>query len=190
MEKWREEIVHGLRYLEENRGIKLDELQDNDLFISIVSQATTIAIRTHQKEKLEALKSAIVNSVTSSKMEEDFQLTFIRFIDELSPSHLNLLKFFINNEEEIKFLKSYPAIYQLISRNNTSISKNQFKLLIGDLNIRGLIHISIDIEDFEEIYQASSILWDETNDELPRLIVTDIAKKFIHFISDYKGLGD
>jgi hypothetical protein len=186
LEKWQQEISQALLYLEENQGVKLEELQSNEQFITIVAQATTIAIRTHQKEKLVALKNVIVNSASSPKTEEDLQLIFIRFVDELTPSHLYLLRFFINNEDKIKFLKSYPSIYQLVSENiSDTPSKDRFKMLIGDLSVRGLIHVSQDIDDFEEIYQASSILLEETNDDLPRLIITDIAKEFIDFISNH-----
>ncbi len=186
-EKWMEDVAEVLRMLEQNQGVKLNDLQDNELFITIVAQATTIAIRTHQKEKLIALKNVILNSASSPKTEEDLQLTFIRFVDELTPSHLYLLRSFINNEAEIKLLKSYPSIYQLASTNTPNFpSRDQFKMLLGDLSVRGLVHVSQDIDDFEDIYQASSLLLEETNDDLPRLIVTDIAKMFIVFISGHK----
>jgi hypothetical protein len=56
-------------------------------------------------------------------------------------------------------------------------------MILGDLNTRGLIWISQDINDFEDIYQASTLLLEETNDDLPRIIITDVAKKFLKFIS-------
>ena len=184
LEKWREEVARALRYLEDNNMIKLKDLQVNDVFITIVSQATTIAIRTHQKEKLAALKSAILCSATSSKIKDDLQLIFIRFVDELMPSHLHLLKFFIANEQKIKPLTSYPSIYQFFSENTLDTpSKYHFKMLIGDLSVRGLIHVSPDIDDFEEIYQASAILDTSTNDDLPRVLITDIGRDFINYIS-------
>jgi hypothetical protein len=185
--KWREEISQALLYLLENQGVKLDDLQGNEQFVTIVAQATSIAIRNHQKEKLEALKNVIVNSVTSPEIEEDLQLTFIRFVDELTPSHLYLLRLFINNKVEIECLKSYLSIYQLVSAKASNIpSKDQFKMLVSDLNVRGLIYVSRDIGDFEDIYQASSLLLESTNDNLPRIIITDIAKMFMAFISDNK----
>ncbi len=115
LEKWREEVAQALIDLQENKGVKLDELRDNDLFISIISQATTIALRSHQKEKLEALKSAITSSIISSSIEDDVQLSFIRFIDELTPSHVNLLRFLIDNEEKIKaFTRGFRVILFII----------------------------------------------------------------------------
>jgi hypothetical protein len=43
----------------------VENLPNNELFITAVLQATSIAVRNHQKEKLEALKNAVVNSVLS-----------------------------------------------------------------------------------------------------------------------------
>jgi hypothetical protein len=185
LEKWQEDIAQALRDLEKNPGINLETLQNNERFITIIVQTTQIAVRNHQREKLHALRNAIVNSAINPNLEEDLQLTFIRFIEELTPLHLSLLMFLVSHEDSLKSLTSYPSIYQLVSSNITdSLSKDQFKMLMGDLNARGLIWISQDIDDFEDIYQASAILDMSTKDDLPRIIVTNIAKEFIGFISD------
>lgn len=183
-EKWQKDIAQALSDIEKNQGIKLETLQNNELFITIVAQATAIAIRNHQIEKLDALRNAIVNSAINPNQEDNLQLIFIRFIEELTPLHLSLLTFFVSHEDDLKSLTSYPSIYQLVSSSATgSLPKDQFKMLIGDLNVRGLIWISQDIDDFEDIYQASAILDESTKDDLPRIIVTNVAKDFLEFIS-------
>ncbi len=184
--KWMEDVAQALRNLEENQGIKLEALQNNEQFITILTQATSIAIKNHQEEKLLSLKNAITNSIINPNFD-DISLTFIRFIDELTPSHLYLLKVFINNEEKLRKLKSYLSIYELVSVSlSNPLSRDQFKMLIGDLSVRGLIQVSQDTEDFEGMYQADALLAESTNDDLPRLLVTDIAKTFIAFISEHK----
>ena len=133
--------------LEKEQEINLEALQENEQFISVVAQASAIALRNHQKEKLNALRNAIANSAIASNLNDDLELTFIRFIEELTPSHLHLLKFFAFHEEEVSSLKSYPAIYQLLSETvEEFLSRDQFKLFVGDLASRGLIWISPDIE--------------------------------------------
>lgn len=187
LEKWQEDIAVALRYLEDNQGIKLETLQNSEQFITIIAQATSVAVRNHQREKLDALINSIMNSALNPSMDDDLQLMFIRFIEELTPSHLYLLRFFVSHEDDLKPLTSYPSIYELISDAATYLfSKDQFKMLVGDLNTRGLIWISQDIDDFENIYHANSLLLESTRTDLPRLIVTDIAKAFIAFISEYK----
>lgn len=181
--EWMENIATALRTLEENKGIKIEELRTNDLFITVVTQASRIAIGNHQKEKLEALKNIVINSA-SSKENEDIQIVFIRFIDELTPSHIFLLKFFIDEEARLEKIKSYAEIYELLGSKKTNIaSQDEIRMFIGDLSARGLIRISQDIDEDKDIYQASSLLLEDTNDNLPRIIISDVAKRFIRFIS-------
>ncbi len=182
-EKWMEDVAEALRALEQNRGIKIEALQNNDLFITVVTQATRVAIGNHQREKLEALKNVIVNSASSHE-NEDIQIIFIRFIDELTPSHLFLLKFFIDEEERLGKIKSYAEVFDMVVSGKINIaSKDDLRMLIGDLSTRGLLRVSRDIEDDEDIYQAGSLLLEITNDNLPRIIISDVAQKFIRFIS-------
>jgi hypothetical protein len=57
-------------------------------------------------------------------------------------------------------------------------------MFVSDLNNRGLVRISQDIGDFDDIYEASSMLREETNDSLPRILITNVAKDFIRYISE------
>jgi len=147
-------------------------------------QATTIAMRSHQTEKLTALHNAIVNSAIPSSSKKDLQLVFVRFIDELTPLHVKLLSFLAQDETVLRQLKSYAQLYEAFDNKHPhALSHDEFRMTCGDLEVRGLARISQDIEDFEDIYQASALLLEETRDDLPRIIVTDIAKEFLWFIA-------
>lgn len=184
LDAWREDVAEALRKLESGKGIDLTKLQSDEHFISIVMQATTIAMRNHQEEKLRALKNAIINSAIPSEAKEDLYLIFVRFIDELTPIHVKLLSFLVQEEVVLQDLKSYPQLYDAFDKKNPhALSHDEFKMICGDLEVRGLVRISQDIDDFEDIYQASSLLLVETRDDLPRIIVTDVAKEFLWFIA-------
>jgi len=184
LDAWREDVAEALRQLESGKGIDLTELQSDEHFISILMQATTIAMRNHQAEKLKALKNAIINSAISSRPKEDLHLIFVRFIDELTPTHIKLLSFLAQEKMALKDLKSYPQLYSAFDKKHPhTLSHDEFKMICGDLEVRGLIRISQDIDDFEDIYQASSLLLEETRDDLPRIIVTDVAVEFLWFIA-------
>lgn len=182
-EKWMEDIAEALRSLEQNRGINIETLQNNDLFITVVIQATRVATGNHQKQKLEALKNAIINSA-SSRENEDVQIVFIRFIDELTPSHVFLLNFLIDEEKGLEKIRSYADVYELLeSKKSAIISKDEIRMFIGDLSARGLIRISQDIEEDKDIYQVDALSLESTNEDLPRIIIPFVAKRFIRFIS-------
>jgi hypothetical protein len=54
--------------------------------------ASQVAIRNHQKEKLEALRNAVLNAALSNAPDEDLQLMFLIFVDSLTPLHIKALK--------------------------------------------------------------------------------------------------
>jgi len=58
--EWMSQIGEALRDLEA-KGLKLEDLQNNDQFVSAVMYASQLALRTHQSEKLAALRNAILN---------------------------------------------------------------------------------------------------------------------------------
>jgi hypothetical protein len=59
---WQEQVGEGLRALERDLGVVIEHLGSNDAFIDVALQATQAALRTSQREKLEALRDAVMNS--------------------------------------------------------------------------------------------------------------------------------
>ena len=104
-------------------------LSNNESFLTFVLKATSIALRNHQKEKLEALRNAIINSVLPSSANDDMKLIFINLVDQLEVPHLRLLRMlyepgrytseenvFLNDLENNKDLYYYCS-KQLVSHN-------------------------------------------------------------------------
>jgi len=102
-DEWMESIAEGLKKLQEKvEGFKIENLSQNEQFITTVTQASQAAIRNHQKEKLEALRNAVLNAALPSAPEEDLQMIFLNFVDTLTTWHMRILKFFDNPEIYIK----------------------------------------------------------------------------------------
>ncbi len=93
--KWFIDFDKRLQLLEETvEGFSSKRLAENEIFISMFFYATNVAIRTHQEEKLEALRNAVTNSILHPEIDESLQLMFLNFIDEYTSWHLTLLQFF------------------------------------------------------------------------------------------------
>jgi len=75
-ERWMDEVGKALQDLEENKGVKLEELQSNDVFIDTLLQASQIAIRNSQQEKRRALRNAILNAALPNPPEQSLQQIF------------------------------------------------------------------------------------------------------------------
>jgi hypothetical protein len=99
-DNWIEEIGTGLQSLQDQfEDFKLESLQQNEKFITTLLHASASAIRNHNQEKLEALRNAVLNAALPNSPDEDLQLMFINYIDELTGWHLRLLKFLENPVE-------------------------------------------------------------------------------------------
>lgn len=91
--EWMEMVGEALEELEKG-SIGIDELQGNEEFISAVMHASQIALRTHQSEKLDALKNAVINVATREAPDETLQHMFINLVDTFTPWHVRILKLF------------------------------------------------------------------------------------------------
>lgn len=86
-EAWANSVSSRLEAIEN----LMDALKDDGIFTSTLVEATLAAMKTHQQEKLDLLANAVANSATTS-LEEDLALTFVRYVSELTPSHIEVLK--------------------------------------------------------------------------------------------------
>lgn len=89
---WLEELAAVITDIQNRLAdITPAKLAANEMFITAALQASQIAIRNHKKEKIDALKNALFNSVQPNAPSEDMQLIFLKLIDDLTPWHLRLL---------------------------------------------------------------------------------------------------
>ena len=148
IEKRRTEWIEAIAKLITELSDRLDgfdpsNLSENESFISTVLNATTIAIKTHQKEKLEALKNAVQNSALPSAPEDNLRCIYFRLIDSLTPYHIRLLRFFAFANESTTHKKTslqiWEWVYEAIPElpNNIDLAKK----LIEDLRNEFLLEI-------------------------------------------------
>ena len=65
----------------------------NPDFAAFVTDATHVAARTRNAEKMEALRNAVLNVAVGTTIDEDLQEIFLRAVENLTPSHLRMLRF-------------------------------------------------------------------------------------------------
>jgi hypothetical protein len=91
---WLQQLADGFQELKDRLdAAEFEALRHNELFVTVVFNATQAATRTHQPEKLEALRAAVMNSALPMAPDEHTQLMFIRFVDELTAMHLRVLSY-------------------------------------------------------------------------------------------------
>lgn len=94
LEVWRARIGSAIRLLEDRLNVLPEDLAKNEEFISSVVQASRIAITTHDKEKLESLRNAVLNSALSPEDDSGVREVFLNIIDRMTPWHIRILKLY------------------------------------------------------------------------------------------------
>ncbi len=184
---WMEVVAESLRHLENQTRISVDDFTKNESFVSVVLQATIVAIRNHHEEKRRALANCILNAGIQTNLNDDLKLAFVRFVDELSPTHILLLRAIRDHQIEIVTYKSYEGLYHfLLNEITISPTPDVFKMMCLELQARGLIRISSDMEDFPGIYGTVHLLANAPGNEaekLPSVVISEVGSLFLNFIS-------
>ena len=91
-DEWIRSIDERLVVLESRIPGLIESLPSKDEFVTAALHATQVAMRSHQKEKLEALRNAVVNVAAGSAPDSDRQLIFLGWVDAFTPTHLAFLE--------------------------------------------------------------------------------------------------
>lgn len=90
-DEWAKQITDTVNELIKSKIVTIEDLKENASFIDAVIEATIQATRTSSESKRRALASA-VSSVARRDIEPDRQHIFLRLIEELTESHIRLLR--------------------------------------------------------------------------------------------------
>ncbi len=90
-QQFMQDVVDRLAELEANGKIRIEDLKDNEEFVSAATTAAYIALRNHRKEKLEALRNAVLNVAVGNAPDDTRQHMFLRMVDEFTPWHVRVM---------------------------------------------------------------------------------------------------
>ncbi len=146
--KWMQDVGETLKELQD-KGVDLEELSKNEAFVSTVLHASQAALRTHYKEKLDALKNAVINVAVGNAPNEDIQMMFINLVDTLTPWHIKILRFFqdpvgLGREKNVTPERMYMGAPSHILEQYYPDLRGQrdwYDLVVRDLHARGLLTI-------------------------------------------------
>jgi hypothetical protein len=179
--EWLIEIYKRLLLLEKtSEKFKPENLAKNEKFFSVFLQATQIAMRTHQKEKLDALRNAVTNSILQPDIDESLQLMFLNLIDRYSPWHLKLLHFFSELRQNSGNYEVKNSEISLLSYTHDAIDRT-FPELIGNQDFYEQIVkelVSHGLLDITTSYGKKM-----TDQKIVAFEITEMGKKFLEFIA-------
>jgi len=170
-EKWFKEWADDFDRLEERvASFTVEDIVQDEAFISAMIQATRVAMSTHQEEKRRALRHALLNIALSPTFDEEKQIVFLTLIEVLTVTHLVLLRLFSNR-------RAFPHEPRVRLMEQASMTNP----MILDLTNRGLL-----------IDPRASVA--KTRDTEGSLLVlewlpTRLGKEFLAFITAPEALG-
>ncbi|MBN1517714.1 hypothetical protein JXA32_14215 [Candidatus Sumerlaeota bacterium] len=170
--EWMQNVGDMLKKLEEEKKVDLDELRQNEEFIDLLMNASQAAIRTSNQKKREALRNAIENAALNQTPDEALQQMFIRWIDELTEWHLQLLNLLHDPQSPHEIHRQVGcALSAIVGMKCPDLKdrKSFYDQLARDLYQRGLS----DTDDMDAQMTGSRVLASHT---------TDMGKQFLRFI--------
>jgi hypothetical protein len=146
-DEWRETVGGAIVELQQ-KGIDYGTLSANDAFVDAVQQASAIAAKTSQKEKLDALRNAIINSALPDPPEHALQQLYLSLVDQFTVWHLAVLVFLAEpagwakrNAEKLRSFPSGTSIASMLENVFPKIAERHGLLVAiwNDLQTRGLV---------------------------------------------------
>ena len=183
-DEWVVAIAEGLVQLQEKvEGLTLEGLSEDEGFVTVVLQATHVALRNHQEEKLEALRNAVLNSALPGAPEDDMQIIFLGLVDTLTPWHLRILKLFDDPLEwSVKNQRRFPENWAL--GNARQILELAYPELRGQDDLRIKILKDLSTYGLADIPSGTATFRGMLE---PR--TSNFGKQFLQFITTPHQLG-
>jgi hypothetical protein len=155
----------------------LEQLSQDESFMTTFVTASQAAMRTHQEEKREALRNAVLNAALRTEPDEDMQVVFLGLVDRFTSWHLRILSLLndpVASANQVNFKPSgtLGSMQTLITGVYPDIKEHKefYELIYSELMASGLIvsgPISISI-NAEAMFQRRS---------------TTMGARFLKFIS-------
>jgi len=168
MRQFLEDLNKDMAILQEKgKGPSPEELAENEAFVSTFLHVVQAATRSHQKEKINALRNAVLNSALPSAPDADMQLIFINLLDSMTASHIKLLLFladarnhFKGQIEDREGLRGTP-LYPYIEKAFPEMDRSFYILIINQLKERGLTDVNVDMRA-EKLFKnhTTKLGWD------------------------------
>lgn len=170
LNEWREILEERLSTVETS----LEDIGNNELFVSCIMKATDAALKTAQTEKRLYLANAILNSVHIN-LDENIAMIFLDMLEKYSVLHIKILHFFknplaFNNVNSSKYIMGSPIeplceAFPELCKKDSIINK-----IVKDLYADGLMNT----ENLNGIMTPSGMVASRT---------TQLGSDFIDFIT-------
>jgi hypothetical protein len=175
---WMTEVGTKLKELEENSKIDLSTLADNEQFIDTVLVATTLALKTSEKEKIKAFQNAILNTALGVSSDKTKGQIFLNLLDTFTVWHIKILHFIDNPTKWFENAGQNPPNSMMGSLS--SVLTNAFPPLSGQQELLDVIWRDLHDNGF---HNTSGLMTTMSGNGLLANRTTQLGQEFLKFIS-------
>jgi hypothetical protein len=181
LDDWMQVTEMHVRHLRKRDKTLFERLSKSDEFTCLFLAATQAAVRTARREKMDMLAAAVEQSASGTEIPYDIQMMFVRFVDELTPSHFTLLTFLADHTAALADVDSYTKLHSLVYGDAPNLpTEMEFKLLCNDLASRVLARFSAGLEDFGGLSGDDVVVSGERGGVY--VVVTHLGHSILEFI--------
>ncbi len=114
-DEWRIAVGQALDELLNREQLTVSALIADESFTTVLLQASAIAVRNHEREKLEALRNAVLNSAQPLPIDISKREMFLQLVDQFTVWHLRILQLFAAPKEWLNVHRKRAPEFSLSS---------------------------------------------------------------------------
>lgn len=176
-DEWFKELADAVDRLETKvEGLK-ERLNRNEAFVSATIQATRIAVSTHQREKREMLRNALLKIAEGKGPNDELQQVFLNAVEVFSVSHVKVLKVLWNCTQDL----IRRGLWNPAHPGSIPSYRNVIALLLPELKAHETLVVSI-LTDLRN--RGFSKLTDLDVPFPNQGMVTNVGIEFLRFVLD------
>ena len=175
-DEWLKELADVVEELKKRMdSFKIEDLANNEAFVSATIQATRIAAGTNKEEKRAMLRNALLNIALGKGPNEDTQQIFLSILEAFTPTHVRVLNVLWNGSREIAREKVWDRDNVPIGRRNYGKAiESLIPELKGHSNLVGYIMTDLRSRGFTHL--------DKLDSPFPQGVPTSITNMGIEFM--------
>jgi len=177
--EWVGQVTEAINELYQKGFVTENDLQENEKFFTTLVHASNVAIKNHEKEKLEALRNAVLNSALPGAPDDTLQQLFLNLINSCTSWHIAILRLF---QEPKQWARNNGHQFPNWSMGGiTSVIESAYPKLQGQQGLYRLV--------WQELYRNGLLNTDGlgttmTGSGMLAKRTTAIGDKFVEFISE------
>ncbi len=159
---------------------------------AIAVAAGQATAKTHQEEKLRALQNAVLNTALEGIEGADERMVFVRYIDELTPTHLRMLRKIEELRSQLGGLTQHLALFQVLIKHGLPVQLDDCFLYFRELQGCDLVRTPPTFgttDEPESVQEKLRRMKDDYKNFVvktrhPLVELSPVGRRFLQFIED------